>query len=68
MGEIVHDDDGFTCICGVRNDYPSYVKEHWSVRLSYSCSCHRKYILFRGTVTKNLRESPEVADSEAFGD
>jgi len=68
MPIIEHDDKGFTCVCGVRNDYPSYVQDHWSVKLAYSCSCQRQYILYRGTVTKTSAESVEVFDSEAFGD
>ena len=66
---IEHDDRGFTCECGLRNDYPTYVQSHWAVKLAYSCSsCHRQYILFKGTVTKTSREAPEIYDSEAFGD
>jgi len=69
MTNIDHDEKGFTCECGLRNDYPNYVQAHWSVKLAYSCgSCHRQYLLFRGTVTKTSRDNPEVYDSEAFGD
>lgn len=68
MANIEHDENGFTCECGLRNDYPGYVQAHWSVKLSYSCACHRRYILYRGTVVKTSRESAEIFDSEAFGD
>ena len=68
MSDIEHDEKGFTCRCGVRNDYPGYVKDHWSVRLSYTCSCQRRYVLFRGSVIKASAESPDISDSEAFGD
>jgi len=68
MREIQHDEDGFTCVCGTWNQYPSYVKDHWGVRLSYSCPCRRKYTLFHGTVTTASEESPEIVDSEGFGD
>lgn len=68
MSNIEHDETGFTCECGLRNDYPSYVQAHWSVKLAYSCACQRQYILFKGTVTKTSRGNPEVGDSEAFGD
>ena len=68
MASIEHDETGFTCECGLRNDYPSYVQDHWSVKLSFSCSCQRRYVLFRGTVTKTSHDTPEVSDDEAFGD
>jgi hypothetical protein len=68
MPEIPHDQDGFTCVCGARNEYPEYVKEHWSVRLRFSCTCRRDYILFHGTVVRSVPETPDVSDSEAFGD
>jgi hypothetical protein len=68
MANIEHDEKGFTCECGLRNDYPSYVQDHWSVKLAYSCTCQRQYVLFRGTVTKTSADDPEVFDSEAFGD
>lgn len=68
MPSIEKDEKGFTCECGIRNDYPSYVQEHWSVKLAYSCSCHRQYVLYRGTVTKTSQEIPDSSESEAFGD
>lgn len=68
MSNIVNDETGFTCECGTRNEYPSYAQEHWSVKLAYTCSCHRQYILYRGMVTKTSQEMPEISDSEAFGD
>jgi hypothetical protein len=68
MAEIEKDDRGFTCECGLRNDYPTYVQDHWSVKLAYSCACQRQYILYRGTVTKTSRGKAEVCDDEAFGD
>jgi hypothetical protein len=68
MAEIENDEKGFTCECGLRNDYPSYVQAHWGVKLAYSCSCQRQYILYRGTVTKASTERPEIWDDEAFGD
>ena len=68
MTNIEHDETGFTCECGIRNDYPAYVQDHRSVKLAYSCLCQRQYVLFRGTVTKTSPETPEVYDSEAFGD
>ena len=68
MPTIEHDDKGFTCECGIRNDYPSYVQDHWSVKLAYSCSCQRQYILYRGTVTKASGGAVEVFDGDAFGD
>ena len=68
MVHIEHDEKGFTCLCGQRNDYPDYVQDHRSVKLVYSCPCHRRYLLFKGTVTTTSRESAEVSDSEAFGD
>lgn len=68
MSELTVDDDGFTCVCGNRNEYPQYVKEHWGVRLSFSCTCSRKYILFHGAVYRSVGDPPEIVDSEAFGD
>jgi hypothetical protein len=65
---IEHDENGFTCECGLRNDYPNYVQAHWSVRLAYTCVCQRQYVLYKGTVVKTSRELPEIYDSEAFGD
>jgi hypothetical protein len=59
---------GFTCECGMRNDYPDYVKDHWSVKLVYSCTCKRRYVLHHGTVTLIPGEIPEYVDSESFGD
>jgi hypothetical protein len=68
MPNIVHDEKGFTCECGIRNDYPSYVQEHWSVRLAYTCACRRQYILYRGTVKKTSPEQVGFSDNEGFGD
>lgn len=68
MTIIEKDEKGFTCECGLRNDYPSYVQEHWSVRLVYSCACQRTYVLYRGTVTKTSKESASPSESEGFGD
>ena len=68
MAIIENDEKGFTCECGLRNDYPGYVQAHWGVKLFYSCSCQRQYILYQGTVTKTSRGTPEVCDDEAFGD
>jgi hypothetical protein len=68
MTIIEKDEKGFTCECGLRNDYPSYVQEHWSVRLVYSCACQRTYVLYRGTVTKTSKESTGPSESEGFGD
>ena len=68
MANIEHDEKGFTCQCGVRNDYPSYVQEHRGVKLLYACSCQRRYLLFKGSVQNAAGEDREVFDSEAFGD
>lgn len=68
MAKLEHDAKGFTCECGLRNDYPAYANEHRNVRLLYTCQCNRQFILFRGTVRKAARDSSEVLDSEAFGD
>ena len=68
MPNIEHDETGFTCECGMRNHYPSYVQAHWSVRLAYTCSCHRQYVLYRGTVTKTSQEPERITDDEGFGD
>jgi hypothetical protein len=68
MPVIEVDESGFTCECGLRNEYPSYVQEHWSVRLAYACACRRQYILYRGTVTKTSRGTQESSGSEGFGD
>ena len=68
MVEIACDEKGFTCLCGLRNDYPGYVREHWSVQLEYGCSCRRRYLLLRGRVTQSSRGGSGEADSEAFGD
>jgi hypothetical protein len=62
------DEKGFSCECGLRNDYPGYVKDHWGVKLVYSCSCKRRYVLLHGTVTLIPVEPPEYFESEAFGD
>jgi len=68
MPGLRSDRKGFTCECGVRNDYPDYVKEHWGVRLIYSCACKRQYVLHEGNVRKIDRVSSEYWESEAFGD
>ncbi len=68
MSELVVDEKGFTCECGVRNDYPAYVQEHWGVRLLYTCPCARQYLLCRGRVQKAFRGDFEYQESEAFGD
>ena len=68
MPELTCDQKGFTCECGARNDYPEYVKDHWSVRLVYSCACKRQYILHHGTVQKVAQVPSEYSESEAFGD
>jgi hypothetical protein len=68
MVKIKYDEKGFTCECGVRNDYPGYVRDHWSVKLVYSCPCKRQFVLYRGTVTMISQPPPEYMDSESFGD
>ena len=68
MPEPAADEKGFTCECGVRNDYPAYVRDHRGVRLVYSCSCSRQYVLYHGSVRKMKPEAPESSDSDAFGD
>ena len=68
MPELAFDEKGFTCECGMRNDYPAYVRDHWGVRLVYSCTCKRRYVLFRGNVHKVAQGEAEFAESEAFGD
>lgn len=68
MPKMECDDKGFRCECGTRNDYPGYVRDHWGVRLLYSCHCKRRYVLYHGTVTIIPRETSDIADSEAFGD
>ena len=68
MPELTFDQRGFTCECGVRNDYPPYVKDHWSVKLVYACACKRQYILHRGKVLKVAQVTSEYSESEAFGD
>lgn len=68
MPELLFDEQGFTCECGLRNNYPDYVKEHWDVRLVYTCSCTRKFVLFHGKVRQVPREMPESSVSDAFGD
>lgn len=68
MPEMAADQNGFTCECGARNEYPGYVKDHWGVRLVYSCSCSRRYILYRGSARRIPPEAPDFMDSESFGD
>jgi hypothetical protein len=68
MPDFTFDENGFTCECGARNDYPAYVNEHWGVRLLYSCPCMRQYILYRGSVHKVTRGTSEYQECEAFGD
>jgi hypothetical protein len=68
MPELTYDEKGFTCECGTRNDYPAYVKDHWGVRLVYSCLCQRQFILYRGKVQKITQGISEYQESEAFGD
>jgi hypothetical protein len=68
MSELTFDEEGFTCECGIRNDYPAYVSEHWDVRLLYSCQCARQYLLYRGRVQRVMRGASEYQESEAFGD
>ena len=68
MPELAVDDKGFTCECGIRNDYPSYVEEHRGVKLLYSCTCSRQYVLYRGKVEKVPRVVSEYSESDAFGD
>lgn len=68
MPELTFDQRGFTCECGARNDYPAYVKDHWSVKLVYLCACKRQYILHRGKVLKVAQVTSEYSESEAFGD
>lgn len=68
MAEVAPDEKGFVCECGTRNDYPAYVKDHWNVRLVYSCPCKRQYVLYRGKVQKVTEGTAESSESEAFGD
>jgi hypothetical protein len=65
---LKRDEKGFTCECGKRNDFPSYVADHWEVKLLYDCSCERQFVLYRGTIKVVSRPYSEVMDSEAFGD
>ena len=68
MTVLQSDEHGFRCECGRRNDYPSYVADHWDVKLIYSCPCERQYVLYRGTLTIIARPYSDIMDSEAFGD
>jgi hypothetical protein len=68
MPMLKSDSNGFTCECGIRNNFPSYTRDHWDVKLLHNCSCKRQYILYRGKVTMIARPSDEIIDSEAFGD
>ena len=68
MSELTSDLKGFTCECGIRNDYPDYVKDHWSVRLVYSCACKRHYVVHEGNVRKVAQVTSGYQESEAFGD
>ncbi|HBA71802.1 MAG: hypothetical protein A2X82_19265 [Geobacteraceae bacterium GWC2_55_20] len=68
MSKLKSDANGFTCECGIRNNFPAYAQDHWDVKLLYNCSCERQYVLYRGKVTIIARPFDEVMDSEAFGD
>lgn len=68
MPKIVFDEKGFTCECGMRNEYPGYVQEHWDVKLVYSCSCRRRFILYQGKVKMVRQSLTESPVSDAFGD
>jgi hypothetical protein len=41
---------GFTCECGIVNEFPGYVYAHWDVELVHTCKCARKHVIFRGRV------------------
>jgi hypothetical protein len=68
MPELISDRKGFTCECGVRNDFPDYVKDHWGVRLVYSCACKRQYVVHEGRVSMIARVESDYVESDAFGD
>jgi hypothetical protein len=68
MPELTSDRNGFTCECGLRNEYPEYVRDHWGVRLVYSCVCKRQYVVHKGSVRKVDQAVSEYSESEAFGD
>ena len=68
MPELLTDRNGFTCECGLRNDFPDYVNDHWGVRLLYSCQCNRQYRVHKGRVTMVHRVETEFWESDAFGD
>jgi hypothetical protein len=69
MENIEQDEKGFTCLCGLRNEFPQYVQDHWGVRLAYSCACHRRYILFHGKVAATTPAGNSgISESDGFGD
>lgn len=49
--DLTDAEKGFTCDCGIRTEYDSYVHANWSVELRFSCSCGNKYTLKSGVVT-----------------
>jgi hypothetical protein len=68
MSKPTYDETGFTCECGVRNEYPAYVQDHRNVKLVYACRCRRQYVLYEGIVRKTVQEPADYQESEAFGD
>jgi hypothetical protein len=39
---------GFTCRCGVFNEYPVYLFAHWDEELVFTCDCKRAYVILQG--------------------
>ncbi len=67
MSELTYDKMGFTCECGARNDFPTYIQEHRNVKLVYSCVCKRQYVLYQGAVSKLAQGTLENPDEDEFG-
>lgn len=42
---------GFTCECGEKHEFTSYVFAHWSSKLDHTCEkCQAKHTVCRGVV------------------
>jgi len=55
--------EGFTCECGTKHEFSSYVYAHWDVPLVHTCpECGRKHDVFRGKATLSGSEDGKKGD------
>lgn len=54
MAELI---EGYTCMCGKFHKYPGYVYAHWTIELTHTCDCGKKWKIYEGCVEELEDES-----------